>query len=371
MFLPPQLPIRLAHRITELEALPYGLSDTAGVKRCRDWYVQSFSELVTCPVPRTNESEEHFAQLLATIYERHANTLINMSAGLAEVHKAMAGPDGQVPIVVEDTISPFLDSFYSSRIGIRTLIQQHLAMRQKPEEGWAGVIKTDMSPEDVALKAMYVMQHMSPHAPSPVLTFVCWCSNDATQMCERALGDAPEVEVIAPEGFTFGYIPSYLHHMLFEVIKNSMRAVVEHHGVGNVLPPVRVVVSGCNGNEDCVIKVADEGGGIPRSAVDRVWKYMYTTAQPVLDHEALLDAARDFGTDTPLAGLGYGLPLSRLYARYWGGELQIISMEGFGTDTYLHLRLDGASRERVATAGAGFWRAAANAFAKTNHPATA
>lgn len=162
MFLPPQLPIRLAHRITELEALPYGLSDTAGVKRCRDWYVQSFSELVTCPVPRTNESEEHFAQLLATIYERHANTLINMSAGLAEVHKAMAGPDGQVPIVVEDTISPFLDSFYSSRIGIRTLIQQHLAMRQKPEEGWAGVIKTDMSPEDVALKAMYVMQHMSP-----------------------------------------------------------------------------------------------------------------------------------------------------------------------------------------------------------------
>lgn len=44
-------------------------------------------------------------------------------------------------------------------------------------------------------------------------------------------------------------------------------------------------------------------------------------------------------TDGPavLAGYGYGLPISRLYARYFGGDLQIISMEGYGTDAYLHL----------------------------------
>ena len=28
---------------------------------------------------------------------------------------------------------------------------------------------------------------------------------------------------------------------------------------------------------------------------------------------------------------------SRLYARYFGGDLQLISMEGYGTDAYLHL----------------------------------
>lgn len=41
----------------------------------------------------------------------------------------------------------------------------------------------------------------------------------------------------------------------------------------------------------------------------------------------------DLGTaDVPLtmAGYGYGLPISRLYARYFGGDLQIISMEGYG-----------------------------------------
>lgn len=52
-------------------------------------------------------------------------------------------------------------------------------------------------------------------------------------------------------------------------------------------------------------------------------------------------------TDGPavLAGYGYGLPISRLYARYFGGDLQIISMEGYGTDAYLHLNRLGNVQE--------------------------
>jgi hypothetical protein len=35
--------------------------------------------------------------------------------------------------------------------------------------------------------------------------------------------------------------------------------------------------------------------------------------------------------------LGYGLPMARIYARWAGGSLDLISMEGYGCDVFLRL----------------------------------
>ncbi len=95
----------------------------------------------------------------------------------------------------------------------------------------------------------------------------------------------------------FCYVPSHLHHMLFELLKNSLRATVERFGVdADDYPEIKLVFA--NGSEDITVKISDEGGGIARSGMPLIWSYMYTTADnPELEKEFL---ESDF--KAPLAG---------------------------------------------------------------------
>ena len=92
------------------------------------------------------------------------------------------------------------------------------------------------------------------------------------------------------DGSPFDYIPSHLHHMIFEIMKNSMRATMETmKSQGESEPsPINIIIS--HGENDLTIKVdvrkrgnrqiSDMGGGIPRSEMGKVWNYTYTSAAP-------------------------------------------------------------------------------------------
>ena len=118
----------------------------------------------------------------------------------------------------------------------------------------------------------------------------------------------PPVQLICPKDLHFPYVPGHLSHICFELLKNSLRAVVERFGPENedAFPPIKVIV--VEGKEDITIKISDEGGGIPRSAIPLIWTYMYTTMEGQTIHDDF--DASDF--KAPMAGFGYGLPLSRL-----------------------------------------------------------
>jgi len=310
----------MAHRIAELEHLPEGLADAESVKTVARWYADSVEQMLGHPSITDDATEQSLTRLLNSIYRRHSATLVTMARGIAEFkHSRGLGTTDPLPVDLEDTVQRFLDGFYSSRIGIRTLIEQHMALHE-PMEGHVGVINERTNPVKICRGAVM----------------------DAQLMCERELGASPIANVYGDDTFSFNYIDSHIHHIVFELSKNAMRAVLERHGDDNP-PPVRIVVSAGSDQEDVVIKVSDEGGGLPRSGMKRVWSYFYTSAASgTFDAFASGD---DFSTNTPLAGLGYGLPLSRLYARYFGGDLQIISMQGYGTDAYCFLKRVGDAAE--------------------------
>jgi len=290
-----------------------------------------------------SEYNENFTKCLEQIKKRHDAVVTTVAQGVLEYKRSTRRS------TIQADVQRFLDRFYLSRIGIRFLIGQQIALSHSSKKGptRGGALGHEL------LRGSHVDSSSDSSSSEQYVGIICVNTNvgamaheaieNARFVCEEHYGlfKGPPVQLVCPRDLTFMYVPSHLNHMLFELLKNSLRAVVERYGVENEdnFPPIKVVV--VEGKEDITIKISDEGGGIPRSEMPLVWTYMYTTAQSEdLDPEF---SASDF--KAPMAGFGYGLPLARLYARYFGGDLKLISMEGYGTDVYLHLNRLSSSSE--------------------------
>jgi signal transduction histidine kinase len=112
------------------------------------------------------------------------------------------------------------------------------------------------------------------------------------------------------------------------------------------------------------IRIRDRGGGIAPENYEHIWDYSFTTfnddeASNTLSGgggggrtsggiDALNAISGPGGAGAHrLAGLGYGLPLGRAYAEYFGGGIAVQSMWGWGTDVYLSLRGVGRVEENL------------------------
>lgn len=168
---------------------------------------------------------------------------------------------------------------------------------------------------------------------------------DPGELCEQAAADARRpFEAAGPEDITievctprhtieFSYIPKYLKYIVTELIQNSIRATLDTAGrCGDAKTrPIQVLIAA--DNQQVAICIRDKGGGLPTGQAERVWSYAYSTA----DQQVELP----FTSSSPLSGRGLGLPLSRLYASYLGGSLDVMNVTGVGVDAYLFLeRID-------------------------------
>lgn len=333
MFLRKELPVRLANTMREVNLLPDNLLNRPSVGLVKTWYMQSFLELLEYEnkSPEDPRVLNNFLQVLIKVRNRHNDVVPTMAQGVIE-YKERFGFDP----LISNNIQYFLDRFYTNRISFRMLINQHTLLFGDDESNpvhpkHIGSIDPTCNVADVVRDAY----------------------ETAKLLCEQYYLVAPKLEVQefnakAPDKpIHVVYVPSHLFHMLFELFKNSMRATVElHEDRKEGYPAVKTLVT--LGKEDLSIKICDLGGGVPLRKIDRLFNYMYSTAP-----RPSLESVRA----APLAGFGYGLPISRLYARYFQGDLKLYSMEGVGTDAVIYLKaLSSESFERLPVFNKSAWR---------------
>ncbi|KAB5555563.1 hypothetical protein PHYPO_G00035620 [Pangasianodon hypophthalmus] len=311
VFLRQELPVRLSNIMKEINLLPDRLLTTPSVQMVHGWYAQSLMEILEFldKSPTDHRVLGDFVETLVNIRNRHNDVVPTMAQGVIEYKEAF----GQDPLTNQN-IQYFLDRFYTSRISIRMLINQHTLIF----DGATNPVHPN------------TIGSIDPHCE--VADVVKDAYESAKMLCDQYYLSSPDL-VLRQHNInnmnlpiSIVYVPSHLYHMLFELFKNAMRATIENHNEGTNLPPIEVMVA--IGGEDLSIKMSDRGGGVPFRKMENLFSYMYSTAPtPQIGQHR-----------TPLAGFGYGLPITRLYARYFQGDLQLYSMEGYGTDAVIHLK---------------------------------
>ncbi|MGH0132867.1 UNVERIFIED_CONTAM: hypothetical protein FKN15_000954 [Acipenser sinensis] len=312
VFLRQELPVRLSNIMKEINLLPNRLISTPSVQMLQSWYIQSLLDILNFldKSPDDHSALRDFTEALVKIRNRHNDVVPTMAQGVIEYKEAF----GQDPVTSQN-VQYFLDRFYMSRISIRMLINQHSLIfdgtTNPAHPNTIGSIDPSCEVAEVVRDAY----------------------ESAKMLCDQYYLGSPKLEIeeinsnCQKEPISMVYVPSHLYHMLFELFKNAMRATVETHESSPSLPPIKVMVA--LGGEDLSIKMSDRGGGVPLRKIERLFSYMYSTAPT--------PRIGDF-QQAPLAGFGYGLPISRLYAQYFQGDLQLYSMEGYGTDAVIYLK---------------------------------
>lgn len=159
---------------------------------------------------------------------------------------------------------------------------------------------------------------------------------------------------------SFAFIPGILSYILQELLKNSAVATARRKSHQDAT--ISVVI--CADERRVMIHIGDKGGGIPFDVGQHIWSYLYTTkthhgstsTTTSSGHQTLIKnktsgitknaasrdwknqrATRETRSPTNLGGFGVGLPLSRLYASYLGGSINLVALPGYGTHAYVFL----------------------------------
>ncbi|KDR83715.1 hypothetical protein GALMADRAFT_236055 [Galerina marginata CBS 339.88] len=359
-----ELPVRIAHRLRDLQALPYVVVTQEGVAKVYELYWSAFEKFRRYPPITTIAENETFCDFVSTLLNEHAPVIPNLSLGLSL----------SSPYLPPDMLDSFMRRMLVSRISRRVLAEHHIALsesfsgrgRVTNGEPHVGVIFTGLSVKRTVEHCAKLLRE------SPL-----WPTNSSGH---SNLPQRPEVQIDGHTNTSFAYIREHLEYIIFELLKNSMRATYIKHQSESYLPPIQVTIVA--GEHDVGIRISDQGGGL-RGSRSQVFKpsdllsFSHVRNATRLE-DSRLGALRTAslsehglrGTVDEQVGswnktipqesptpdkakqifqsrIGIGLPMSYIYATYFDGTLDLISLDGWGTDVYLRLPKLGTNLEGI------------------------
>lgn len=256
------------------------------------------------------------------------------------------------------------------RISRRVIAEQHLALTETFNSPWH--IPQPSSESDFVGEVL-----LRCNAKDVIKECGEFAQNLAKRSDESAVS-VPDINIQGHLNATFPYVLSHLEYIIGELLRNSIQAVMQaNKGSSGKPPPIEVLI--CEAPQHVVIRISDQGGGIPRDILPFLWSFnngprralrlrnlekvpmlaatMQELQEPLAKNvgnggEKARSRPRDssltsLSSRPPELRLGMGLPMSRVYAEYWAGGLELHSLEGYGVDAFLQISKLGNQNEQL------------------------
>lgn len=356
-----------------MQTLPYVVVTNPHISQVYDLYYSAFESLKRTKEIRSLKDNEAFCQTISATLQQHLSVIPKLAMGVLE----------STQVLQAGTMDKFMNTMLRSRISRRVIAEQHLALTNtfnSPDH---------LSDAGSSRESEFIGEVFLKCNASEVITRI---ANGVVALAQQAYGTdtaLPNIEILGNLDVSFPYILSHLEYIIGELLRNSVQAVVECNGESSEVAPIEVTI--CESPQHVIIRVSDQGKGISREVLPYLWSFskgprsdqrlknlthvpkMAATSQelrvavneqiraddispgqttshkPASNASAHISSLGGLSSRPPNLRLGMGLPLSRIYAEYWAGSLEIQSLRGYGVDAFLQISKLGNKNEQLAT----------------------
>ena len=348
-----------------MQTLPYSAVRNQHISHVYELYYEAFERFRKVPPVRSLDDNDKFCDVIKSLLKEHLSVIPQLAMGILEIQNSVSSEE----------CDRFMRTLLRSRISRRVIAEQHLALTETYHSPWhfPNAKKPLTAPEEDFVGEIFLKCNAK--------EVVQKCAATARDLVRKAYGPDVAIPEVVLQGHletTFPYIPSHLEYIVGELLRNSIQAVIEQKGLPNP-PPIEVLI--CEAAQHIIIRISDQGGGVDREVLPYLWSFakgprrsyrlqnlgqvprLAATMQEIKAPEDISEGGHSAGEHfkdslvsllnrPPDLKLGMGLPMSKIYAEYWAGSLEVHSLEGWGCDAFLQISRLGNKNETLSSRAA-------------------